>query len=154
MGDVMKIRVKDALPGTWYYRKVGEDFIVLESTAYGYLVDHTEEDEEGARYYVGYKDAEVIAGNDVTSADMVDQPAHDFVNSPSHYQNAGRFETIEMIEEITKGYDDGYVSYCVGNALKYLARAPYKHGDPTEDLSKAAKYIEFATEYLGRKVDE
>lgn len=67
----------------------------------------------------------------------------DAVNSPNHYTQ-GRFETIEVIEEITQGYSDGYVAYCVGNALKYLARAPFKHGEPTEDISKAAKYIEFA----------
>lgn len=67
----------------------------------------------------------------------------DAVNSPNHYTQ-GRFETIEIIEEITQGYSDGYIAYCVGNALKYLARAPFKHGEPTEDISKAAKYIEFA----------
>lgn len=67
----------------------------------------------------------------------------DAVNSPNHYTQ-GRFETIEIIEEITQGYSDGYVAYCVGNALKYLARAPFKHGEPTEDIGKAAKYIEFA----------
>lgn len=67
----------------------------------------------------------------------------DAVNSPNHYTQ-GRFETIEIIEEITQGYSDGYVAYCVGNALKYLARAPFKHGEPAEDIGKAAKYIEFA----------
>ncbi len=77
----------------------------------------------------------------------------DNVDSPQHYQ-AGRIETIEMIEDVTKGYSDGFVSYCVGNALKYLARAPYKHGDPTEDIAKAAKYLSFALERLrGADVD-
>lgn len=71
----------------------------------------------------------------------------DAVNSPNHYTQ-GRFETIEIIEEITQGYPDGYVAYCVGNALKYLARAPYKHGEPTEDIGKAAKYLSFALERL------
>lgn len=71
----------------------------------------------------------------------------DAVNHPNHYTQ-GKFETIEIIEEITKGYSDGYVAYCVGNALKYLARAPFKHGEPSEDLSKAAKYLAFAIEYL------
>ncbi|MFU8688459.1 DUF3310 domain-containing protein [Rossellomorea sp. FS2] len=66
------------------------------------------------------------------------------VDSPPHYQNA-RFETIEVIEEITAGYSDGFVAYNVGNALKYLARAPYKHDDGgLEDCKKAAKYLEFA----------
>lgn len=71
----------------------------------------------------------------------------DVVNSPNHYTQ-GRFETIEIIEEITQGYSDGYVAYCVGNALKYLARAPFKHGEPTEDLAKAGAYINFALERL------
>lgn len=71
----------------------------------------------------------------------------DAVHHPNHYMQ-GRFETIEIIEEITQGYSDGYVAYCVGNALKYLARAPFKHGEPTEDIGKAAKYIEFALERL------
>ena len=71
----------------------------------------------------------------------------DAVNSPNHYTQ-GRFETIEIIEEITKGYEDGYVAYCVGNALKYLARAPFKHGEPAEDLAKAERYLAFANAYL------
>lgn len=79
-----------------------------------------------------------------------DAVSSDTVHSPSHYQNA-KFETIEVIEEITKGYNDGYVAYCVGNALKYLSRAPFKHREPTEDIAKAGKYIEFAVAYLKAK---
>lgn len=71
----------------------------------------------------------------------------DNVNSPSHY-TAGRIETIEVIEDYTAGYEDGFVAYCVGNAVKYLARAPYKHDTPVEDLRKAAKYIDFALDRL------
>lgn len=74
-------------------------------------------------------------------------PTQDAVEHPNHYTQ-GRFETIEIIEEITQGYSDGYVAYCVGNALKYLARAPYKHETPLEDLRKAAKYLEFAIDRL------
>jgi len=73
----------------------------------------------------------------------------DKVNSPSHY-NSGKFETIEVIEEITKGYEDGFVSYCVGNTLKYLTRAPFKHENVEEDINKAAKYLEFAIEYMNK----
>lgn len=72
---------------------------------------------------------------------------NDAVNSPKHYR-MGRVETIEMIEDITKGYSDGFVAYCVGNAFKYLARAPYKYESPDECLRKAKKYLEFAIEYL------
>lgn len=76
------------------------------------------------------------------------KPAGDMVEQPSHYTQ-GRFETIEIIEEITKGYDDGYVAYCVGNALKYISRAPYKHADGgLEDIRKAGVYLRFAAEHL------
>lgn len=68
---------------------------------------------------------------------------NDAVNRPSHYTQ-GRFETIEVIEEIAGGYDNGYVAYCVGNAIKYLSRAPHKHATPVEDLRKAATYLDFA----------
>lgn len=68
---------------------------------------------------------------------------NDAVNHPNHYTQ-GRFETIEVIEEIAGGYDDGYVAYCVGNAIKYLSRAPHKHATPVEDLRKAATYLDFA----------
>lgn len=67
----------------------------------------------------------------------------DAVHQPNHYTQ-GKFETIEIIEAITGGYDDGYIAYCIGNALKYVSRAPFKHETPLEDLRKAATYIEFA----------
>ena len=76
--------------------------------------------------------------------------AQDAVNQPSHYTQ-GKFETIEVIEEITSGYNDGYVAYCVGNALKYEARAPFKHDTPLEDLRKAARYLAYAIDYLDAK---
>jgi hypothetical protein len=75
----------------------------------------------------------------------------DNVNSPSHYTNA-RFETIEVIEEITAGYSDGFVAHCAGTAIKYIARAPFKHADGgLEDVKKAAKYLEFAIKRIEAK---
>ena len=75
---------------------------------------------------------------EVTSSDMVEHP--------SHY-TSGKFEVIEIINEVTKGYDDSFVGYCIGNTQKYIARAPHK-GKLVEDLRKAAKYLEFAIEHL------
>lgn len=69
--------------------------------------------------------------------------SNDAVNQPNHYTQ-GKFETIEVIEEFTTGYEDGFVAYCVGNAVKYLARAPFKHDTPIEDLRKAARYLDYA----------
>lgn len=73
--------------------------------------------------------------------------AKDTVDSPSHY-TAGKYETIDVIEHVVTGYEDPFVSHCVGTATKYLDRAPYKHGEPSEDLRKAAKYLEFAIKRL------
>lgn len=77
------------------------------------------------------------------------EPTQDAVNHPNHYTQ-GKFETIEIIEEIAQGYSDGYVAYCVGNAIKYLSRAPHKHVTAEEDLRKAVAYINFALERVGR----
>lgn len=73
----------------------------------------------------------------------------DNVNQPSHYTQ-GKVEVIEYIEQVTEGYADGFVAHCVGTAIKYVSRAPYKHETPTEDLRKAAKYLEFALARLER----
>ena len=76
---------------------------------------------------------------------LFEMPEEDVVHHPTHY-NHGNIETIELIREIVSGYDDPFQAYCIGNAIKYLSRAPHKHDDVSEDLRKAMKYIEFATE--------
>lgn len=63
------------------------------------------------------------------------EPAIDPVNRPAHYTD-GKIEVIEFIE-------DKKLGFCLGNAVKYIARAGKK--DPTkeiEDLNKARWYIE------------
>ena len=57
------------------------------------------------------------------------------VNHPSHY-NTGKIEVIEAI-------DDWNLDFCLGNAVKYIARAGKKDPDKTiEDLEKAKWYIQ------------
>ena len=57
----------------------------------------------------------------------------DAVNHPSHYtEHPSGIECIEVTE---------HLSFCVGNAIKYLWRADLKHDDAIEDLKKAAWYI-------------
>lgn len=59
---------------------------------------------------------------------------NDNVNCPAHYTD-GKIEVIDFIE-------DKKLGFCLGNAIKYIARAGKK--DPTkeiEDLKKAAWYI-------------
>lgn len=74
----------------------------------------------------------------------------DAVNSPAHYKR-GDLETIDIIAHITAGYDDPFVAYCVGNAVKYEDRAPYKHDSPAECLRKAAWYLTKAADHIESK---
>ena len=54
---------------------------------------------------------------------------HDPVNHPAHYTD-GQIEVIDFI-------DDKQLSYCFGNAVKYISRAGKKDPAKTiEDLQK------------------
>lgn len=65
----------------------------------------------------------------------------DNVNHPSHY-NTGKIEVIEAIEDWDLGF-------CLGNAVKYIARAGKKDPNKTiEDLEKAVWYINRRIEEL------
>jgi len=67
----------------------------------------------------------------------------DMINSPPHYrQHPSGVECID----ITK-----HMSFCLGNAVKYIWRAGLKTDDPTEDLNKAIKYLTWEIERLGGK---
>ena len=57
---------------------------------------------------------------------------HDPVNHPSHYTSHP--SGVEIIE-LTEG-----MGFCLGNAVKYLSRAPYK-GKHLEDLRKCVWYL-------------
>lgn len=62
------------------------------------------------------------------------QPESDHVNHPAHYGGADNpYEAIKVIEAWG-------LSYCLGNALKYICRADHK-GSPVEDLQKAIWFI-------------
>lgn len=67
------------------------------------------------------------------------QPAPDMVNHPPHYQSDNGIECIDAIRAAL-GHD-GFVSYCTGNAIKYLWR---DKTDRVEDLRKAAWYLDRA----------
>ncbi|ATF27197.1 hypothetical protein CNY62_02525 [Brochothrix thermosphacta] len=75
--------------------------------------------------------------------DLIEQT--DTVNSPSHY-NQTKIEAIDIIEDVTAGYQSN-VKYHIGNAIKYLIRAPFKN-NTVEDLKKAVWYIQRAIEKL------
>lgn len=61
--------------------------------------------------------------------------ASDPVNHPTHYGGEGcPYEAIKVIEAWGLGF-------CLGNTVKYIARAPHK-GSALEDLKKAAWYLQ------------
>ena len=83
-----------------------------------------EEDLDKALELIGYVDKTVET-----------YPSEDVVNRPKHYTD-GKIEVIEFIE-------DKKLGFCLGNAIKYIARAGKK--DPAkevEDLKKARWYID------------
>jgi hypothetical protein len=65
---------------------------------------------------------------------LADEPVSrpDPVNNPSHYTQ-GKIEPIDVIE-------DWKLGFCLGNAVKYIARSEHK-GSKLEDLKKAAWYL-------------
>lgn len=71
------------------------------------------------------------------------QEEQDMVHEPPHYQ-FGKFSARVIIELVGKTYKSASVFYHVGNALKYLMRAPRKNG--LEDLKKAKQSVEFVIE--------
>lgn len=68
------------------------------------------------------------------------------VNHPAHYnasgecdeQGSAKFEAIKVIE-------DWGLGFCLGNAAKYICRAPHK-GTEEQDLRKALWYVSRACE--------
>jgi hypothetical protein len=58
---------------------------------------------------------------------------YDAVNHPAHYMtHASGIECIQITE---------HMSFCLGNAVKYIWRADLKH-DALEDLKKARWYLD------------
>jgi hypothetical protein len=56
----------------------------------------------------------------------------DAVDHPQHYtSHPSGVEVIEITE---------HMNFCLGNAIKYILRAPYK-GKEVEDLKKAVWYL-------------
>ena len=71
--------------------------------------------------------------------------SNDVVNHPAHYTD-GNIEVINFIEDKNLGF-------CLGNAVKYIARAGKKDPDKeVEDLQKAAWYINRRIEELTGEV--
>ena len=69
--------------------------------------------------------------------------ARELVNHPQHYGGDTTYEAIKVIEAWG-------LSFCLGNTVKYIARADHK-GDKLNDLKKAAWYLNREIENLERE---
>lgn len=65
-------------------------------------------------------------------------PGSDAVNHPAHYTD-GKIEVIDFIE-------DKKLGFCLGNAVKYIARAGKK--DPSKEVEDIRKAIWYLNRYL------
>lgn len=78
-------------------------------------------------------------------SEQISKKKEDLVNHPLHYNQYSQ-EVIDTIEEVTVNMPVT-VAYHVGNAVKYLFRAPFK-GKLKQDLEKAIWYLERAVNKL------
>lgn len=65
-----------------------------------------------------------------------DSVKSDMVNHPQHYGGDTTYEVIKVLE----AWD--VLDFCLGNAIKYIARAGKKTPEQIQDLKKAKWYIE------------
>lgn len=80
-----------------------------------------------------------------------EEVVYDVVNKPRHY-NFGLIEVIDFIKQVVNTHKNPYAGYCVGNVIKYVARAMVK-GKPIEDLKKAGYYLNEAIKIISEEGD-
>lgn len=80
-----------------------------------------------------------LANGDLMYRETPIIPAEVKSTTPDHYK--GTHEPIEVMKEWLT--DDQYMGFCLGNAIKYIARYD-KKGTPVEDINKAIVYLEWA----------
>lgn len=74
-----------------------------------------------------------------SAIEQMNESVDSAVEHPSHY-NQGNTEVIDIIAE--QGHAK---SFCYGNAMKYIMRAPHKNNEK-EDLEKAVWYLKWLIE--------
>ena len=74
----------------------------------------------------------------------------DAVKQPSHYMLEDGTEVKNHIRSILG--DEGFKSWAIGNAIKYVSRYKDK-GKPTQDLKKAQENIQMVIDVLGEQDD-
>ena len=81
---------------------------------------------------------------------MPDSSKPDNVNHPKHYCKGG-VESIDFVKAAVSNLS-GFEAVCVANIIKYMWR--YKEKNGLEDVMKAAKYLEWLQEEVGKNANK
>lgn len=81
---------------------------------------------------------------------MPESSKHDNVNCPKHYCKGG-VESIDFVRAAVSNLS-GFEAVCVANIIKYAWR--YKEKNGLEDVMKAAKYLEWLQEEVGKNANK
>lgn len=98
--------------------------------------------------YSGYTNAELI--KKIKREGVGISTKGDAVKRPSHYILEDCTEVKNHIRSILG--DDGFKSWAIGNAIKYVSRYKDK-GKPIQDLKKAKENIQMVIDVLGEQDD-
>lgn len=98
--------------------------------------------------YYGYTNAELI--KKIKREGVGISTKGDAVKRPSHYILEDGTEVKNHIRSILG--DDGFKSWAIGNAIKYVSRYKDK-GKPIQDLKKAKENIQMVIDVLGEQDD-
>lgn len=115
----------------------------------GWLDDYSRLKEENAqlmvdKYTMGFCKEDDKQMLKESMDNYIPQVEVDNVNHPKHYE--GNIECIDAMQEVLGKH--GTISFCIGNAFKYIWRCKKKHPTPIEDLKKCRWYIDKALELL------
>lgn len=98
----------------------------------------------------GYSVSEVIEMLRKEKAENNLKITEDVVKRPSHYMLEDGTEVKNHIRSILG--DEGFKSWAIGNAIKYVSRYKDK-GKPIQDLKKAQENIQMVIDVLGEQDD-
>ena len=113
----------------WYFSSAKDEY-------YPAVVLHNVNNIYDIKYFVGnsWHVVHDVDIDDLSTRDHVETAEQeDQVNNPKHYTHGN----IEVIDAIL----DWDLNFCLGNAIKYVARCNHK-GNKKQDLQKAIWYIE------------
>jgi hypothetical protein len=137
--DIARVKTFDGKEGiltdndSWLYvdGKVDESFCGDKvSNKKPYKENQTNDVQQKKRF-------EHLKGNLSRMERLHNNKPNDIINKPNHY-TYGDIETIDFVEQVTSAYPTN-IAFSIGNAIKYIARAPFKNG--VEDLKKAVWYL-------------